>query len=72
MKVLFESFYLFFLGTVAEAKKAAFDKRIDKIIKRGGDISSPYLTRLSHSCYESYRRFKDKEKDFKLLLAKTY
>lgn len=72
MKVLFESFYLYFLGALADIKKTAFDRKIDKVIKKGGDISSPRLTRLSHSLYESYRRFKDKEKDVKLLLTKTY
>lgn len=69
MKVLFQSFLLFFLGVLADSHKRVFDKAIDRCIARGGDISSRRLTRMSDRSYEFYRKFRDMEKDVKRELA---
>lgn len=69
MKVLFKSFYLYFLGVLADGYKRAFDTAVDKCIAKGGDISSRRLTRMSDISYGLYRRFRDMEKEVRRELA---
>lgn len=63
MKVFFKSFYLYFLGVLADGYKKAFDSAVDRCISRGGDISSKRLTRMSDRSYSLYMKFQELEKD---------
>ena len=69
MKVLFKSFYLYFLGVVADSHKRVFNKAVDRAIMRGGDISSRRLTRMSDRSYRLYLKFREIEKDVNYKLS---
>lgn len=60
MKVVFQSFYLYLLGVVADAYRALFNGAVRKAAKRGA-LSSARLTKMSDRSYSLYRRFYELE-----------
>lgn len=65
MKVLFKSFYLYFLGILADAHKSAFDKAVERSILCGGDISSRKLIQMSDRSYRLCMKFENLENEIK-------
>lgn len=63
MKILMKSIYLFVFGVYIEQCKKKFDKKIDRCIARGKNISSKSLTLNSDRCYYLYTKFKEAEKN---------
>lgn len=68
MKVLFKSFYLYFLGLAAEYNRHALESAVLRAARRGERISGKRLTRLSDRSYRLYRRFKTAEENIKRYL----
>lgn len=62
MKLLIKATYLFLLGVYAETYKRSFDAAMDRCIKKGGDMSSSYLTAKSNRSYALYVKFREYEK----------
>ena len=60
MKVVFQSFYLYLLGVVADAYRIRFNRAVQKAAK-DGDISSPRLAKMSDRSYSLYKRFYELE-----------
>lgn len=60
MKVVFQSFYLYLLGVIADAYRLCFNRAVRKAAENG-DISSPRLTKMSDRSYSLYRRFYELE-----------
>ena len=60
MKVVFQSFYLYLLGVVADAYRIRFNRAVQKAAKNG-DISSPRLAKMSDRSYCFYKRFYELE-----------
>ena len=56
MKVVFQSFYLYLLGVIADAYRAFFNRAVQKAVKRDA-LSSARLTRMSDRSYSLYKRF---------------
>lgn len=56
MKVVFQSFYLYLLGVVADAYRVFFNRAVRKAAENG-DISSTRLTKMSDRSYSLYKRF---------------
>ncbi len=63
MKILIKSINLFLFGIYIEAYKRNFDRKIDRRISRGKDISSKSLTAQSDRCYYLYAKFREAEKN---------
>ena len=62
MIVIFQSFYLYFLGVIADIYRARFNRAVRKAVSNG-DISSPHLIVMSDRSYLLYRRFYEFEKN---------
>ena len=60
MKVVFQSFYLYLLGVVADSYRLRFNRAVRKAAENG-DISSPRLTKMSDRSYFLYKRFYELE-----------
>ncbi len=65
MKILMKSIHLFLFGVYVEAYKKHFDSVMDSYIKKGLDISSKRLTKMSDKSYQLYVDFKEYEKSLK-------
>ena len=61
MIVIFQSFYLYLLGVVADVYRAWFNRAVRKAAARG-DISSHRLIVMSDRSYILYKRFYEVEK----------
>ena len=60
MKVVFQSFYLYLLGVIADTYRIRFNRAVQKAAK-SGDMSSPRLTKMSDRSYFLYKRFYELE-----------
>ena len=67
MIVIFQSFYLYFLGIIADIYRARFNRAVRKAASNG-DISSPRLTAMSDRSYLLYKRFYELEKNIQFKL----
>ena len=56
MKVVFQSFYLYLLGVIADTYRAFFNRAVQKAVKRGA-LSSARLAKMSDRSYFLYKRF---------------
>ena len=61
MKVIFQSFYLFLLGAIADVYRAWFNRAVRRAAIHG-DISSYRLTAMSDRSYLLYKQFYEFEK----------
>ena len=60
MKVVFQSFYLYLLGIIADTYRAFFNNAVKRAAKRGA-LSSARLARMSDRSYSLYKRFYELE-----------
>ena len=65
MKVLFKSFYLFFLGAAADVIRWSLEREIRKSAGNGRSISSKKLSVLSDLSYFFYSHFLRLETDLR-------
>ena len=67
MIVIFQSFYLYLLGVIADIYRSRFNRAVRKAVLRG-DISSPRLAAMSDRSYLLYKQFYEFEKVMQLKL----
>lgn len=65
MKVLFKSFYLYFLGAAADVIRWSLEREIRRSVRYGGSISSKKLSVLSDLSYFFYSHFLRLETDLR-------
>lgn len=65
MKVLFKSFYLYFLGVCADYYRKSLERAVERSIRKGGTVSSKRLIKMSERSYRLYKCFKAAEADIK-------
>ena len=65
MKVLFKSFYLYFLGAAADCIRWSLEREIKRAARLGRSISAKRLALLSDLSYDFYSQFLRLETDLK-------